>query len=329
MSDGMRRILNIIIAILVSIVGWTFVIYNNDPMTEVKYKDVPIIFTGEDTLANEGLGVSDVSDETIDVTLRQQRVDTANISIEDIDVIADVSNAAEGQNGISLQITGPDGTQVSEAEKRSISIEVETSDTVEKKIYVQYDGSTAGYEPVTTRNTSSFATVIGAESEVARVDRVAAVLTLDQTSDQLKNFTSLLTAFDSDGEEIDHVVIYPGEINFNAYTGTLKEVALNVVTEDRNAEADEASDDEENTGDGYTRKVSAPDNIVIKGSAEAVANVNEISTEPIVLSDMYEDQEVELQLILPDGVYPASDYEELTVKVRVTRDTSADKSKGE
>ena len=155
MSESIRKIINIMIAIIVAIVGWTYVIYNNDPMTEVKYKDIPVTVEGEDDLANRGLGVSQVSVETIDVTLRQKRVDTNSIAAEDITVIADVSDAVEGENGISLQISGPDGTQVAEAERRSISVEIEESATVEKKIYVEYDEEIPGIEPVTSNLTST------------------------------------------------------------------------------------------------------------------------------------------------------------------------------
>lgn len=42
MSERGRKFLNIIIAIVVAIGGWIYVVYNNDPMTEVRYKDIPI-----------------------------------------------------------------------------------------------------------------------------------------------------------------------------------------------------------------------------------------------------------------------------------------------
>ena len=103
MSDNGRRIINIIISLLAAIVAWTFVVYNDDPMTEVTYKDVPIIFEGEATLVNRGLGVSQVSSDTIDVKLRQMRIHTGDISANSISVIADVSEAVEGENGIAYR----------------------------------------------------------------------------------------------------------------------------------------------------------------------------------------------------------------------------------
>ncbi|MBQ9074957.1 MAG: hypothetical protein IJY32_03230 [Mogibacterium sp.] len=318
MSERGRKFLNIIIAIVVAIGGWIYVVYNNDPMTEVRYKDIPVSFVGEHDLANRGLGISQISTDTIDVTLRQKRIETSQITADDITVIADVSDAAEGENGISLQISGPSGTQVAEAERRAISVDVEESDTVEKQIYVEYRDDPEGLEPVTSNMTSTRATVMGAASEVERVDKVVALISHSDTNNRVWNFTTGLTALDEDGDEIEHLVIYPDEINFKAYTGVRKTVQLNVVTEEKKSSED--TDEEES--DGYTRTYSAPDTIVIKGSEDVVSKIDSISTELIDINNMYESQEVELTYDLPEGVHLAYESEGLVMKVKVTRNES-------
>ena len=333
MSDNSRKILNIIIAIVVSIGAWTFVVYNNDPTTEVKYKDIPITFRGEDTLANKGYGVSQVSTESIDVTLRQKRIDTNDISADDITVIADVSDAEEGENGISLKISGPDGTQVAEAESRSISVEVEEADSTQKEILVDYSGSISGYEPVVSEITSARATVLGAKSEIERVDKVAALIGFEETENKLKNFTVRLSALDEDDDIIEHVVIYPGEVNFYAYTGVKKEVSLKVVTDESDKKtsassgSNDSGQDEEEQTDNYIRTYTAPQTVVIKGSEGIIENISEISTKLVEISSMYESGEVTLECDLPDGVYLADETGDLIMKVNVTKrpaDNSSD-----
>ena len=307
MSENGRKVFNIIIAILVSIAAWTYVVYNNDPNTEVTYKDIPIVFEGETALANMGLGISQVSDgdEKIDVVLRQPRVRTNDISADNIRVVADVSSAVEGENGISLIISGPENTQVIDASKRSISVDVEESDSVERDIIVEYANTGLGNEPVVSKMTSTVATVIGAKSEIERVDKVAALLMLEDTSETPKNITASLTAIDSDGDPIKHMVIYPGEVNFNAYTGVTKEVPLMVEVN--------KPDDE------YSRTWSAPSTIVIKGSAEALSDVDRIYTTKIDLSTITEDVELELEYVMPEGVYLANGQEGKTVRIRAVR----------
>ena len=52
MSDKGRKIVNTILALLVSMAAWVFVVYNYDPMTKEKYSGIPITYTGLETLAN-------------------------------------------------------------------------------------------------------------------------------------------------------------------------------------------------------------------------------------------------------------------------------------
>ncbi len=310
MSDGGRKILNIIIALLVSLGAWVYVVYNNDPMTEVTYKDIPITFQGENNLANKGFGVSQVSSDTIDVILRQPRVRTGEISAEDIVVIADVGDAVEGENGISLDISGPENTQVKEASKRSISVEVEAADSVEKEIVIEYLNNATSNEPVTSAASSSRATVIGAASEIERVDKVAAQLELEATGNEPVNITSVLTALDKDGDPIEHVVIYPAEINFYAYNGATKSVSLIV-------DANQPDDD-------YDRTWTAPQEIVIKGSPNLLQNINQIHTQEIDLNYIYEDTELDLEYDLPEGVYVANESLGQKIKIKVTEKKTED-----
>lgn len=312
MSESGRRIINIIISLLAAIVAWTFVVYNDDPMTEVTYKDIPIIFEGESALVNRDLGVSEVSTETIDVKLRQMRIHTNDISEDNIKVVADVSNAVEGENGISLSISGPENTQVVDASSRSISVQVEEADSVEKKIVIEYEGNNTGIEPVTTSVTSESATVLGAQSEIGRVYKVTARLGTGETSEKVRNITSRLEAVDRNGEPIRHLVIYPGEVNFYAYTGITKEVDLKIATDDPD--------------DDYVRTWYAPEKIAIKGAAETIQDISSISTQEIALSEIFENTEVALEYDLPEGVYLANGSEGKIIKIRVTRKETEEES---
>ena len=314
MNSRGRKLFNLIISLLVSVVAWAFVVYNNDPMTEMKYKDVPVAYVGEEVLANEGLGVAQVSTEYIDVTLSQRRVDTNDISVDDITVIADVSNAAEGENGISLQISGPDGTKVSNAETRSVSVEVEESDAIEKDISVEFSETVPGYEPVLSDMTSTRATIIGAQSEVARVDRLAVIMNFEDVSSTSRGYTMNLTALDENGDTMNHLVIYPDEINFRAYSGITKEVPLKVITEDPDAK--NSSDDND---DGYTRTYTAPQRVTIKGPAMVINDITEVSTQLVNINNMYESQTVELEYDLPGEVQLANASMGLTMDVKVTK----------
>ena len=197
-----------------------------------------------------------------------------------------------------------------ETSRKSISVEVEASDSVEKDIIIEYSDTTGGFEPVTYATTSTSATAIGAQSEVARIYKIASLLKPDDTADNPRNITSSLVALDHDGDVVKHVVIYPDEINFYAYTGVTKRVKLVV--------------DVEEPDDNFTRKWTAPNDIVIKGSAGALQDLTQISTVTIDLSNIYEDTAVDLEFDLPEGVYLANASLGKTMWVKVTEKEETD-----
>ena len=122
MSDSGRKMFNIILALLVATGAWFFVVYNYDPMTSERYSGVPITYTGLDTLANRGYAVSEANYKNVEVTLQQRRIDTANISSEDISVTADVSGLSTGENTVSLRVDGPEGTQVMDSSVKNVTV---------------------------------------------------------------------------------------------------------------------------------------------------------------------------------------------------------------
>ncbi|MBQ6315657.1 MAG: hypothetical protein IJI11_08735 [Mogibacterium sp.] len=307
MAENNHTFLKSLVALLIATCAWAFVVYNYDPTTRVTYTNVPVTFIGEDTLADKGYGVVSASYESIYVELEQKRVETTKISADNISVIADVSSAVEGKNGITLDISGPDGTQVIDSEVRSISVDVERAERVEVDIAIQYrdTGETAA-EPIATRLTSTKATVIGAKSLAENADKAIAYLDITDTNAGAGTFTRDLVAVDSSGEIIPHTVIYPGSVNFSASLGYTKSVNVNLKTTDE-------------SNDSYLRSTSNPVRINIKGAPDAIAAINSIDTENIDLTYIYEDTEIELKYVLPEGITLANGYGGETIKVTVTR----------
>lgn len=305
--DKHLKIASMMFALIISIVAWVYVVYNYAPMTRVTYAEVPITFIGEDTLTDKGYALSEASNETISVTLNQKRVESTKIDSSDISVVADVSEAVEGKNGISLSISGPEGTQVVDSELKNIAVNVEKAERVEVGIEVCYlDDSEATAEPIVSNLTSTTATVIGAESMISKVDKAVAFIGYSETTAGEAVYTRNLKAVDSSGEELPHMVLYPGKVNFTAEQGLLKTVTLELKTVD-------------NSDDNYERKASAPKTITIKGALENIASLNTIETVEKDITYIYTDSEFDLEYVLPEGVYLANDSQGLKMKVTVTK----------
>ena len=305
MSDKGRKIFNIILALLVSMAAWVFVVYNYDPMTKEKYSGIPITYTGLENLANRGYAVAETNHERVDVTLEQKRIDTGSITSDDISVTADVSQLASGQNTVVLHAEGPDGTTVSDVSLKTVTIDIESSDSEDMEISVEYPATAdEDAEPIIEEMSETEATVIATSDRLAKVDRVAAVIDPEDLNDKLKPLTVELAALDADGNRVLNVVVYPQSVSFKAAAGYLKEVHLVVPVTD-------GSDDQ------YERTYTVPDTIVIKGSKELVNKTGSITAGEIDISQYYENTEIPLTYELPEGIYLAKGYGDLALKLVV------------
>ena len=307
MTEQGRKIFNIILALLVSTGAWFFVVYNYDPMTTERYTGVPITYTGLDTLANRGYAVSEANYKNVEVTLQQRRIDTANISSEDISVTADVSGLATGENTVPLRVTGPEGTQVRDVSVKNVVIDIESATNVEMPISVEYDEKPEeDAVPLVENMSVSTATVVATEKKLAEIDRVAAVIDPEDLDDQFRAFTIELAALDKDGNRVINVVVYPETVSFRAAAGHIREVGLEVPVKDE-------------SDDSYDRTYTAPDTILIQGKESAVNSMTGITANEIDITYYYEDSEIPIEYELPEDMFIVDGQDEPVLKLKVVK----------
>lgn len=309
MTNSSRKVFNIIMALLVSIGAWMFVVYNYYPMTDVTYHDVPLRFEGQKELASRGLAVSEASTEGITVKLNQRRVNYNNYAAKDIKVTVNVSECVAGENSVSLNVSGPKDTSVISHDTDAVKVMVERIDSVYSDIDVIYsEGAADNEEPIVIDMGRERAEAVCASSKIGSIDKVAAVLEHSEVSEDVKSFTAKLVALDKEGNIVPYAVIYPDEISLDAGKGYTK--IVDFIPDVKN----EKSED-------YDRKYTSPDKITIKGSEAAISKLTSITTEEVDLNQYYESGDVPLECILPDGIYLSKsvDPEKLALKLVVTK----------
>ena len=307
MTDQGRKIFNMILALLVSMGAWVFVVYNYEPMTDVTYNDVPITYTGLVTLANRGYAVDEASYEAVDVRLEQRRVETGNITAEDISVTADVSNLSTGENTVTLSVSGPDGTSVDDISVKTVTVDIESADSEDMEIMVEYsDQPDDDAVPVIEDMSAEYATVIATEDRLDSIDRIAAVIDPEDLGEKAKPLTVQPVALDKDGNKVLNVIIEPETVSFKAASGHTKEVTLNVPVKDE-------SDDD------YERAYSATETLIIKGTDSALARVAAINASEIDITYIYEDTEIPVEIELPEGIQLATGNKAPVLTVKVTQ----------
>ncbi len=305
MTDSGRKMLNIILALLVATGARFFVVYNYDPMTSERYSGVPITYTGLDTLANRGYAVSEANYKNVEVVLQQRRIDTANISSEDISVTADVSGLSTGENTVSLRVDGPEGTQVTDVSVKNVTVEIVSATAVEFPINIEYSEKPADDAVPLVENMSvDTATVIASEDKLSEIDRVAAVIDPETIDEQYRAMTLEVAALDREGNRVINVVIYPETVSFRAAAGITKEVRLVVPVKDE-------------SDDSYERTYTAPETIVIKGKKSTIDNFTGITAKEIDLANYYEDAEIPIEFELPEGVIIDEDQKPYMLELKV------------
>jgi YbbR domain-containing protein len=297
---------NIILALLVSTAAWFFVVYNYDPMTNARYSGVPITYTGLDTLANRGYAVAEANYKNIEVTLEQRRIDTANISSEDISVTADVSGLSTGENTVALRVSGPEGTQVLDTSVKSVTVNIDSATSQEIPISVEYAGDhDEDAVPLVENMSVATATVVATEEELANIDRVAAVIDPEDLDEQFKAMTLEIAALDKEGEEVINVVVYPETVSFRAAAGHTKEVRLVVPVKDESE-------------DSYERTYTVPETVVIKGRKSTIDSFSGITANEINIANYYEDSEIPIEFDFPEGVFLVDGQEDqMVLKLKV------------
>lgn len=291
MTDSNRKVFNIILSLVVATAAWFFVVYNYDPMTNVTYGGVPITYTGLDTLANRGYAVAEANHKDIEVTLQQRRIDTANISAEDISVTADVSGLSTGENTVSLRVTGPEGTLVNDSSVKTVTVDIASATSVEIPISIEYsEEPEENAIPLYENMSVEVATVVATEEKLAEIDRVAAVIDPDDLDEKYKAMTLEIAPLDKDGNEVINVVVYPETVSFRAAAGYTKEVRLVVPVKD-------------DSDDSYERTYTVPETVVIQGRKSTIDSFTGITANEIDLTNYYEDAEIPIEFDLAEGVF--------------------------
>ena len=305
MTDSGRKMFNIILALLVATGAWFFVVYNYDPMTSERYSGVPITYTGLDTLANRGYAVSEANYKNVEVTLQQRRIDTANISSEDISVTADVSGLSNGENTVSLRVDGPEGTQVTDVSVKNVTVEIVSATAVEFPINIEYsEKPDDAAVPLVENMSVNTATVIASDDKLSEIDRVAAVIDPETIDEQYRAMTLEVAALDREGNKVINVVIYPETVSFRAAAGVTKEVRLVVPVKDE-------------SDDSYERTYTVPDTIVIKGKKSTIDTYTGITANEIDLANYFEDAEIPIEFELPEGVSIDEEQKPYMLKLKV------------
>ncbi len=309
-----NRRFDLILALVIAVLLWMYVVGEMNPDTRRTFQNVQIKFTNEQALNDSGMAVKSYSAVKLSVTLVGRRNRLARLDDSDIRAVVDLSNAAAGKNDLVIELTTPNGTEVSRQNLRDVRVNVERLLTEQRKIRVSYLGDYASdQEPTTLSLDPETVTVYGAKSLVEKVSHVRANVKKSLVKEKKTTSTADLIPVDANGQEVKKVKLSQRTTEVTSILYPVKAVPLKLTVTGADS------------GD-YKRTLDAPDTITVKGPASALEKTTKISAKKIDISDMTRSGTVKIEPILPAGILPVNNSEDIFLTVKVApKDDQAEK----
>ena len=290
-----------IIALVVAVVLWLFVMNEQNPQIEgsftvaVDLRNVP-----------EGYKVTQ-TEKSVKLKVRGARSFFVSAEPEGFKAYADLEGLGSGEHEVKVKTVLPQGFELVDAQPETVSVTLDKIVRRSVRVDLIVTGSaSAGYTVGKISQSANTTVIEGPESRVAEVDRVIGYVGLSGNRD---DFTLLvpLTPINSDGKAVDDVELLARTVEVSVQLArglTRKIVSVRPVLDDALPE-------------GFTlgEVQVEPAKIEIAGEAALISKVASIDTEKIVISDMKESGKKIVHLAIPNGV--AISNREVTVTVEL------------
>lgn len=301
---------NLIISLILAITIWFYVVGEMNPTTNKTYRNIPITLINTQTLEKDGLAVVSTSDSEMSITITGKRSAVNDVRTADITATVDVSEAAEGDNQLRINISVPSNVEVKDQSLNRVTVNVQELVSAEKPVQILYSGkSGSGKEATTTSVDPETVTVSGAQSQVDKVSYVKGVVDVADIKTSETVISTRLTAVDSSGKTVKNVTLSQSKANVKTVLYYKKEVALKVSV----TGADSGN---------VVRTYEAPSTIRIKGPKDTVESISTVTADEVDLSGVTKSTDITLNLNLPEGVVLTEESEDPVLSVTVKNGTS-------
>lgn len=285
------RITDLIIAIIVGIGIWAYVINVLDPVSSTTVKNVPVQLVNQESIAASGLAIAGTGEYTVDVVVGGTRSNVSNVQASELLARADVSDLHIGQNYITVEVEAPSNLTVNEIRTQSIQVYVDNLVSEIKPLILETSNKGASQELGNITLSEDTIRVSGAESLVNIVAGVkapidAAGILIDEEFTQ----SVRLVPVDAEGNTVRGVKLSISDLDVTATLYETKEVALGVPL------IGEFSDEIKVLSE------LVPASIVIKGPMHDLAEIWTIDADAIYRSEIKESCSIAIHPITPGDI---------------------------
>ena len=318
MENTNKRGAYIALSILIAIVLWVYVGYINSNEDTYTIRNVPVVFTGEEELAERGLMITEGANQTINLSVRTTWSTLLKLGSSTMSVSVDVSGIENpGTYSTGYRIVLPVGVSnnaVSITGSTAQNIAYTVARRTQRSIEVKgiFDGDVAdGFQQGEFAFSPSTILVDGEEDAVNQVDY--ALVTISRDDPLSETFTGEMPfqLIGFDGQVLDvkslNLETDVSTVQVTLPVVKLKEVELKVdLLPGGGATADNAEVEIE------------PSTITISGSEEDLATKDEIVLGQIDLSQIFSQNTYTFDIPLESGLNNVSGITQAKVTVKIT-----------
>ncbi len=291
-----------IMAFVSAVFLWVIVANVDNPITRDTYTEIPVEIVNDDIILQGGEVYSVLNGDSVSVVVYAKRSVLQDINADDIVATADIAEMDTHTGLVPIDITIPNYNgdyQSAEAVPRNLQIQTEPTAKAEFSLVVrttgdQRDGYTLGDMKVNPERI----TLTGAESKIKQIDSAVARVDVSGMS-QSEEKPAELVLYDESGGIISQSQLSNnlGEDGITVYVEVLEQKSVPLVFNVSGTPAE---------GYQFTECTSAPESILVYGSEEALAEVDEINIPASEInidgaSERFETN-VDIRPYLPEGV---------------------------
>lgn len=228
-------------------------------------------------------------------------------------VFVDLNGLGPGTHEVSLQHSGISNQLSVTLDPKIIEVTIEEKVTQDYEVSIDYinernlDSTLELGDPEVSPSEVS---ITGASSVIQRVASVRAIIDVGGTTETIQQQEAPVKVYDNQGNELN-VLVDPTAVEVTVpVSRRTKEVPISVVPRGGNTE-----------GALIDSVSTETEEVTISGPQDVLDNIDEIAEVPVDVTEVTEDETLEVEIPLPEGVTSA-DPETIDVQVDVVDDES-------
>lgn len=295
-----------IFALLIATILWSYVMSEVDPRTSETF-NVDVRFLNKSSLERQGLVVLEPENATVKVRVTGRRSEIIKIKESDILAQVDLSGYSEGKVKVPVYVQAPTSVAIDDYSPREILITFDRIITREIPVTVETQGEVPeGVVLGTPEVRPQYVAIEGPRTWLNSVWKVIATVDVSTANANDISVTRSIRIVDEDGNEVRGISPNVNVVDISIPVYNVKTVPVELRTENQLPENYEIVD-----------IIINPSTISIIGKKDLLQNINQINTQPIDILELMNNENVIVDLDIPEGVRLADGQGQVTVTLNV------------